>query len=98
MDRGEAERIAGILKVIADPTRLQLLRLIQSAPTGEACVCDLTQCLGFRQPTISHHLKMMTSAGLLTREKRGTWVWYAVDPAGLEVVRKVLGVPVGVPA
>ncbi|MBC2902469.1 winged helix-turn-helix transcriptional regulator [Streptomyces sp. PSKA01] len=90
IDRDEAERLAAVLKAIADPTRLQLLRLIERAPDGEACVADLTDCLGLRQPTVSHHLKVMTEAGLLTRERRGTWVWYAVDRAGLHRVRDIL--------
>jgi ArsR family transcriptional regulator len=90
IDREEAERLANMLKAIADPTRLQLLRLIESSPTGEACVCDLTDCLGLRQPTISHHLKIMTEAGLLTRERRGTWAWYSVDHDGLRRVREIL--------
>ncbi|MEU2599515.1 metalloregulator ArsR/SmtB family transcription factor [Streptomyces hirsutus] len=90
IDRGEAERLAAVLKAIADPTRLQLLRLIERAPRGEACVCDLTDCLGLRQPTVSHHLKVMTESGLLNHERRGTWVWYSVDPAGLRRVREVL--------
>ncbi|MFE6337326.1 ArsR/SmtB family transcription factor [Streptomyces sp. NPDC057798] len=90
IDRDEAERLAAVLKAIADPTRLQLLRVIARAPAGEACVADLTDCLGLRQPTVSHHLKVMTEAGLLTRERRGTWVWYAVDGGGLNRVRDIL--------
>ena len=96
IDRDEAERLAAILKAIADPTRLQLLRLIERALKGEACVCDLTECLGLRQPTISHHLKVMTDAGLLTRDRRGTWAWYSVNHAGLRRVREILE-PVGEP-
>ncbi|MGW7362074.1 ArsR/SmtB family transcription factor [Streptomyces sp. NPDC054841] len=90
IDRAEAERLAVMLKAIADPTRLQLLRLIERAPGGEACVCDLTECLGLRQPTVSHHLKLMTEAGLLDRERRGTWVWYSVNAEGLRRVRDIL--------
>lgn len=93
IDRDEAQRLASALKAIADPTRLQLLRLIESAPTGEACVCDLTTCLGLRQPTISHHLKLMTDAGLLTRERRGTWSWYSVNHDGMRRLRDILTVP-----
>ncbi|MFD7630829.1 ArsR/SmtB family transcription factor [Streptomyces sp. NPDC059851] len=90
IDRTEAERLAGMLKAIADPTRLQILRLIERSPSGEACVCDLTECLGLRQPTVSHHLKLMTDAGLLTRERRGTWAWYSVDEEGLRRLRDIL--------
>src|SRR5690606_41862507 len=70
IEREEAERLAVMLKAIADPTRLQIFRIIERAPAGEACVCDLVDCLGFRQPTISHHLKIMTEAGLLNRAGR----------------------------
>ncbi|MFF3877305.1 ArsR/SmtB family transcription factor [Streptomyces sp. NPDC001978] len=94
MERDLAERVARVLKAVADPTRLQLLHLIQTAPGGEACVCSLTDRLGLRQPTISHHLKTMTTAGLLTREKHGIWVWYAVDPEGMETVQDILRSPV----
>jgi ArsR family transcriptional regulator len=90
IDRDEAERLASMLKAIADPTRLQILRLVERAPSGEACVCDLADCLGFRQPTISHHLKVMTEAGLLNRERRGTWSWYSVNLDGLRRVREIL--------
>ena len=84
MDRDSAEQLAHLLKAVADPARLQLLALIRASKQGEACVCDLTDALGLSQPTVSHHLKVLTDAGLLTREKRGTWAWFAVEPARLE--------------
>lgn len=90
IDREEAQRLADVLKAIADPTRLQILRLIERAPAGEVCVCDLTDCLGLRQPTVSHHLKIMTEAGLLDRERRGTWAWFSVNHDGLRRVREIL--------
>jgi ArsR family transcriptional regulator len=90
IDREEAQRLAAMLKAIADPTRLQIFRIIERAPAGEACVCDLVECLGFRQPTVSHHLKTMTEAGLLSRERRGTWAWYSVNQDGLNKVRAIL--------
>ncbi|MBZ9645010.1 helix-turn-helix transcriptional regulator [Streptomyces sp. PSKA30] len=90
IEREEAERLAVMLKAIADPTRLQIFRIIERAPAGEACVCDLADCLGFRQPTVSHHLKIMTEAGLLNRERRGTWAWYSVNYDGLNRVRAIL--------
>lgn len=90
LDREEAERLAGMLKAIADPTRLQILRLIEKSPSGEACVGDLTECLNFRQPTVSHHLKIMTEAGLLNRERRGTWSWFSINHDGLRQVRAIL--------
>lgn len=95
IEREEAERLAVMLKAIADPTRLQIFRIIERAPAGEACVCDLAGCLGFRQPTVSHHLKVMTEAGLLNRERRGTWAWYSVNYDGLNKVRAILDPAVG---
>lgn len=95
VEREEAERLALLLKAVADPTRLQIFRLIERAPAGEACVCDLADCLGFRQPTVSHHLKIMTEVGLLNRERRGTWSWYSVNYDGLNKVRAILEPTVG---
>ncbi|MCW2809958.1 MAG: transcriptional regulator, ArsR family [Friedmanniella sp.] len=79
----EADEIALVLKALADPVRLRLLSIVASHPGGEACVCDLTECFELSQPTISHHLKVLHSAGLLQREKRGTWVYYRAHAAAL---------------
>jgi ArsR family transcriptional regulator, arsenate/arsenite/antimonite-responsive transcriptional repressor len=84
LGRDGAERLSRLLKAVADPTRLQLISLIKASPDGEACVCDLTAPLGLRQPTVSHHLKVLTEAGLVTRERRGTWMWYAMAPGALD--------------
>ncbi len=77
LDRSDAEGLARVLKAVADPTRLQLLALIRSA--GEACACDLTEPVGLSQPTVSHHLKVLTEAGLIQREQRGQWAWFRAD-------------------
>ena len=84
MAREEAERLAQLIKALGDPTRIQLLEMIRTAPERAACVCDLTGPLGLSQPTISHHLKVLTDVGLLDRERRGAWAWYSVrdDRAG----------------
>src|SRR6188474_2898161 len=76
LDREEADRLADALKVLADPARLQLLSLIGADPEGEACVCNLVGPMGLSQPTVSHHLKVLTDAGLLGREQRATWMYY----------------------
>ena len=72
----DAEDVAAALRVLADPARLRLLSIIQAQPGGEACVCHLTEPLGLSQPTVSHHLKVLTEAGLLERERRATWIYY----------------------
>lgn len=90
MERSEAERIAKALKAVADPTRLQLLGMLQASPGGEACVCDLTAPLGLTQPTVSHHLKILADAELIARDKRGTWVWYTIIRGRLDAIRALL--------
>ncbi len=90
LSRHDAERLAALLHVVSDPTRLQLLSLVKASPAGEACVADLTAPLGLTQPTVSYHLKVLVDAGLLTREKRGLWAWYALVPDGLAALAEVL--------
>ena len=90
----EAERLAAALRVLADPTRLRLLSLIGADPDGEACVCNLTVPIGLSQPTVSHHLKVLTEAGLLGREQRGRWVYYWVLPGPIELLRGALAGPI----
>ncbi len=80
---GSATQIAPLLKAIADPTRLRLMSLVLSHEGAEACVCDLLPYFDLSQPTMSHHLKVLHDAGLLDREKRGTWVFYQARPEAM---------------
>jgi ArsR family transcriptional regulator len=91
LDADDAQRLAVALKTLADPARLRLLSLIQAQPEGEACVCHLTEPLGLRQPTVSHHLKVLREAGLVERERRGSWAYYRVIPEPLAALRELLG-------
>lgn len=91
MSAESAERVAPLLKAIADPVRLRLLSLVASHEDGEACVCDLNEAFDLSQPTVSHHLKMLHEVGLLHREKRGVWVYYRVVPDALTGVAALLG-------
>jgi ArsR family transcriptional regulator len=86
LPRAEAERRAALLKAVADPVRLQLLSIIAASPADEACVCDMTDAVGLSQPTVSHHLKVLVDAGILTRERRGSWAWFALVPQRLAEV------------
>ena len=92
LGEAEAASLAESFKVIADPVRLRLLSLI--AAGEEVCACDLVEPVGRSQPTVSHHLKVLREAGLLSSEKRGSWVWYSVVPERLAVLRDALGVEV----
>jgi ArsR family transcriptional regulator len=92
LDKAEAEELAATFKAIADPARLLLLNFIAGQPLGEACVCHFTEPLGLSQPTVSHHLKLLYDAGLLERERRGTWVYYRIIPERLESLRGALAI------
>ncbi len=82
--------LAAAFKALSDPVRLRLLSLVASHDGGEACVCDISPAFDLSQPTISHHLKVLRSAGLLDCERRGTWVFYWVVPAALQRLSLVL--------
>ena len=82
----EAEEMAATLKAIADPARLRLLSQLANAEGSEACVCNLTGPLGLGQPTVSHHLRILSDAGLVHREQRGRWAFYSLTE---EAVRRL---------
>lgn len=84
LDTDAAERLARIFKALGDPTRIRLLSLIAAHIDGEACVCELTDPVGLSQPTVSHHLKQLVDAGLITREQRGRWAYYRVAQTALK--------------
>ena len=86
----QAAGLARVLKALADPVRLQLVSMIAANDGGEACVCELTGPLGLTQPTISHHLKILVDAGILTRDKRGVWAYYTLVPATLDTLSAIL--------
>jgi ArsR family transcriptional regulator len=81
-----AERLAGILKALAEPARLRLLSIISAAAPEPVCVCQFIDPLGLSQPTVSHHLKVLADAGILTREQRGKWAYYALVPDALAAI------------
>jgi ArsR family transcriptional regulator len=87
LSSADAEAKAARFKALADPTRVQLLHLVAGAGRDEACVCDLTDTVKLSQPTVSHHLRILVEAGLLTRERRGTWAWYRVADEGLRTLK-----------
>ncbi|MCJ1709367.1 MULTISPECIES: metalloregulator ArsR/SmtB family transcription factor [Microbacteriaceae] len=85
-----AELLARALKAMADPARLRLVSIVASSATGEVCVCDFTEPVGLSQPTVSHHLKILVDAGILAREKRGTWAYFSLVPGALDSLAGML--------
>jgi ArsR family transcriptional regulator len=90
LDEAQATELALVFKALADPARVRLMSMAAGAPEGEVCACDLVEPLGRSQPTVSHHLAILVSAGLLAREKRGRWAWYRVVPERLAELRGAL--------
>ena len=86
-----AMELAAKLKALSDPVRLRLLSVVASHRGGEACVCDISVGIEVGQPTISHHLKVLRTAGLLECERRGSWVYYRVIPEALQQLSDLLG-------
>jgi len=85
-----AQELAVRLKALADPARLRLLSLLLASEGQEACTCDLTEPLGLSQPTVTHHLRKLLEAGLVSARRRGVWTYYKVDPAALAALATVI--------
>ncbi|HVK24060.1 MAG TPA: metalloregulator ArsR/SmtB family transcription factor [Actinokineospora sp.] len=81
---------AKLFKALSDPVRVQLVALVRQAPDGEACFCDLAPRFAMPQSSLSHHLKILVAAGILSRERRGTWSWYRVEHDPLAAMETML--------
>lgn len=90
MSSDDAVALAIRLKALADPTRLRLVNYMLDQPELEACTCELAPLVGLSEPTVSHHLKKLESAGLLTKERRGMSVYYRVVPDAIHAIAKAL--------
>ena len=90
MDVEDAQRLARVFKALGDPTRVRLLSMIATQSGGESCVCDLTEPVGLSQPTVSHHMKQLVDAGLVTREQRGKWAYYRLIPDTLADLARLI--------
>ena len=90
LSEDDAVVLASRLKAVADPARLRLVSLVLASPEQEACICDLTAPLGLTQPTVSHHMKVLVDAGLLTREKRGRWAYFRAVPQAFASLAQAL--------
>jgi len=93
IDPDEAARLAAGFKALSDPTRLRLISLVAAQGDREACVCDLTEPVGLSQPTVSHHLKQLVDAGILSREQRGRWAYYRLVPETLNALAGLISSP-----
>ncbi len=86
----DAGELAGGFHALADPVRLRILSILASSPDGEVCVCDFVRPVGKSQPTVSHHLKILSEAGLVHGDRRGKWVWYSLNRDHLAALRAAI--------
>src|SRR5579864_59652 len=86
----DAADLARGFAALSDPARLQILSILAATPAGEVCVCDFVGPLGKKQPTVSHHLKVLGDAGLVVGERRTKWVWYSLVPERLAALQAAL--------
>lgn len=91
LDESQANDLSIRLKALSDPVRLRLVSVLACAPGGEMSACDLPLIMGRKQPTISHHLKLLATAGIIRREQRGKWAWFSLVPGSLDDIRTALG-------
>jgi ArsR family transcriptional regulator len=90
LDIADAAELAGGFSALADPVRLRVLSILAAAPEGEVCVCDFVEPLSKSQPTVSHHLKVLSDAGLVQGDRRGKWVWYSLNRDRLAELRSAI--------
>lgn len=86
----DAGRLAQVFKALADPARIKLLSMIGTHDGGEVCVCELIEGFSLTAPTISHHLKVLRESGLITSDRRGTWIYYRLVPQALSELAGLL--------
>jgi ArsR family transcriptional regulator len=90
LDVTDAAELAQGFSALGDPVRLRVLSILADAADGEVCVCDFVQPLGKSQPTVSHHLKILSEAGLVRGDRRGKWVWYSLNRSRLSELQATL--------
>jgi ArsR family transcriptional regulator len=90
LDAADAAELASGFSALSDPVRLRVLSILATSPEGEVCVCDFVGPLGKSQPTISHHLKILSEAGMVQGDRRGKWVWYSLNRDRLVSLRAAI--------
>jgi len=89
MSDDEAEATANLFKALAEPARVRIVNLLATSGGEPMCICNLTEPLGLSQPTVSHHMKRLLDAGLVDREQRGKWAYFALKGDAVEKLARV---------
>ncbi|WP_051964448.1 ArsR/SmtB family transcription factor [Deinococcus misasensis] len=94
LEKEQLEQVAWVFKALSDPMRLKILLFLHRPGDQccgpETCACDLEEVTGLTQPTVSHHMKCLISAGLVSGDKRGKWMYYRINPSGVQFVQRFL--------
>jgi ArsR family transcriptional regulator, arsenate/arsenite/antimonite-responsive transcriptional repressor len=85
----ESTATAALFRALADPARVRIVNLLATAD-GPVCACEFEPALGLSQPTVSHHLRKLTDAGLLEREQRGKWAYFSLDGDALTRIARLI--------
>jgi ArsR family transcriptional regulator, arsenate/arsenite/antimonite-responsive transcriptional repressor len=93
LSESDVDGLERVFKALADRHRVRILNRLLSARGDAVCVCEFEDLLGLKQSTVSYHLKQLLDAGIVTREKRGSYAYFSLDPAAFERIREVLAVP-----
>jgi ArsR family transcriptional regulator, arsenate/arsenite/antimonite-responsive transcriptional repressor len=83
-----ADATAGLFKALADPARVRIVNVLATSG-APVCICDLIEPLGLSQPTVSHHMKRLSDAGLVSREQRGRWAYFSLRRDAIETLASV---------
>ncbi len=86
--------LEAVFKALADHHRLKMLNMLAQADGQAICVCDFQEALGLKQTTTSYHLRQLTEAGILDRERRGTYAYYGLRKGALDQIAELLKTPV----
>lgn len=95
LDPDAAAAAAALFKALSDRARVRLLSIVAAHPEGEVCACDLTGTVGLSQPTVSHHMSVLSRAGLVGREQRGKWAYFSLAPGARELLTTATGAVLG---
>lgn len=86
-DSAQADELAAIARVLADPVRVRIVSLLRARPSSQVCQCELNPLFDISQPTLSHHLKKLADAGVIEIERRGRWAYYSLNREALEALK-----------
>ncbi len=90
LNQSQTAAAVALFRALGDETRVRLLSIIAASPNGEACICNLTGPVGLSQPTVSHHMRVLTDTGVVIRDQRGKWAYFTIAPQARDLIASAL--------